>query len=281
MSIIRHREGRHGRFFYNVNDTYIGRSMHLYGEWSEAEVHLFSQIVRPGDVVLEAGSNIGTHTVPLSRLAGDTGCVHAFEPQDHIHQLLCANLISNGCTNTRVYQSAVGATDGFTDMMEADIHHPNNFGGVSLLYRDGFAMRMVPLRTIDSLKLDRLDFLKADVEGFEFEMLSGCAQTLQRCRPVVFVESVGPGGDGRARLRDYFLSQGYQCWHYITPLFNPQNFGAWPHDEFTGICSIDMLCVPDGRARVSGLEDAGQAKTAPRTLDEWRGARFEHLPATA
>ena len=149
------------------------------------------------------------------------------------------------------------------------------------LQRGAMSMRMVPLRTIDSLKLDRLDFLKADVEGFEFEMLSGCAQTLQRCRPVVFVESVGPGGDGRARLRDYFLSQGYQCWHYITPLFNPQNFGAWPHDEFTGICSIDMLCVPDGRARVSGLEDAGQAKTAPRTLDEWRGARFEHLPATA
>ena len=55
MNPIRQKKARHGNYFYNVNDTYVGRSIHLYGEWSEAEVHLFAQIVRPGDVVILAG----------------------------------------------------------------------------------------------------------------------------------------------------------------------------------------------------------------------------------
>lgn len=277
MNPIRQADARHGRYFYNVNDTYIGRSIHLYGEWSEAEVHLFAQIVRPGDVVLEAGSNIGSHTVALSRFAGKSGRVHAFEPQDHAHQVLCANLITNGCLNTWVYQSAVGAQNGFADLPEFDIEAPNNFGCVSFLYKDRVT-RQVPMRTIDSLNLDRLDFLKADIEGFEFEMLAGCAQTLQRCRPVVFIESAGPGGDSRVPLYNHFTALGYQCWDYITPLFNPQNFNGWPHDEFPGIWSFDMLCVPPGRATVTGMNDA--VHRHPGSPEQWRAARFEHVPAT-
>ena len=280
MSPIRQTDARHGRYFYNVNDTYIGRSLHFYGEWSEAEVHLFAQIVRQGDVVLEAGSNIGTHTVALSRLAGPTGRVHAFEPQDHSHQLLCTNLITNGCLNTSVYQSAVGEADGFVHMSELNIHAPENFGGVSLLH-SGNVSRKVPLRSIDSLALQRLDFLKADIEGFELQMLTGCAQTLQRCRPILFIESVGPAGDSCAALLQRLIPLGYRCWHYITPLFNPQNFDGWPHNEFPGIWSFDMLCVPDGRAEVTGLDDAAQHPAHCDNPEQWRTARFGHVRATA
>lgn len=281
MNPIRQKNARHGKCFYNVNDTFIGRSIHLYGEWSEAEIHLFSQIVRPGDVVLEAGANIGTHTLALSRLAGATGRVHAFEPQDYTHQLLCANLISNSCVNTSVYQSAVGAQDGFVDMLDADIMLPNNFGAASLLYKQGGNMRKVPLRTIDSLQLQRLDFLKADIEGFELEMLAGSGETLRRCRPVVFIETMGPGGDSTAALRDYFTALDYQCWHYITPLFNPRNFDGWPHNEFPGIWSFDMLCVPAGRAVVSGLDDAMLHPAREENTDRWLEARFAHAGAAA
>ena len=51
------KDCRHGRMLYNVNDRYIGRSLDLYGEFSEAEVELFRQIVRPGDIVVEVGAN--------------------------------------------------------------------------------------------------------------------------------------------------------------------------------------------------------------------------------
>jgi FkbM family methyltransferase len=280
MNFIRRREGRHGQFFYNVNDAYVGRSMRLYGEWAEAEVHLFGQIVRPGDVVLEAGANMGAHTVALSRLSGPDGQVHAFEPLGQTHQLLCANLVINGCVNTRTYQSALGATSGHIGMSEPDPGLPNNFGGASLHVRAEH-MRPVPMQTIDSLGLRRLDLLKADIEGYEFEMLKGAGATLDRCRPVVFIESVNPyTGDCSAALRDYFVGRGYRCWHYITPMFNPRNFDEYPHDEFKGLWSFDMLCVPPERGTVNGLDDAELHPAVCELPEQWRSAYFERLSNT-
>ena len=92
---------RHGRFFVNSNDTYVGNSMQHYGEWSEPEIALFEQVVRPGDTVLEAGANMGSHTVWLSKHVGQEGAVYAFEPARHTFQLLCANLVANDCLRLR------------------------------------------------------------------------------------------------------------------------------------------------------------------------------------
>lgn len=281
MSFIRQREARHGRFHYNINDTYVGRSLRLYGEWAESEVHAFTQIVRAGDVVLEAGANIGTHTVPLSRLAGATGCVHAFEPQGLAHQLLCANLVTNGCTNTRSYQVALGATGGELCLPDVPPDAMNNFGGIGALAASESTV-LVPMQTVDMLNLPRLDFLKVDIEGYELELLKGAAQTLARCRPIAFVESANPyTGDCSAALRDHFVALGYRCWHYITPLFNARNYDAYPFDEFKGLWSFDLLCVPGEAGEVTGLYDA---QTHPAFCDlpeQWRDARFLRAPGTA
>src|SRR5690606_13771278 len=60
------RQCRHGPMLFNKRDLYVGRSLATYGEFSEAEIGLFRQILRPGGVVIEAGANIGAHTVPLA-----------------------------------------------------------------------------------------------------------------------------------------------------------------------------------------------------------------------
>jgi hypothetical protein len=56
---------RHGIFLFNRNDTFVDRSLNLYGEWCEAEIGLLTQVVRRSDFVLDVGANIGTHAVPL------------------------------------------------------------------------------------------------------------------------------------------------------------------------------------------------------------------------
>lgn len=72
---------RYGEMAFHHTDKWIGRSLDLYGEWSEGEVELFRNVVKPGDVVIEAGANVGALTIPLAKIVGDTGRVHAFEPQ--------------------------------------------------------------------------------------------------------------------------------------------------------------------------------------------------------
>ncbi len=66
----RQKACRYGQMLYNLNDQYIGRSLDLYGEFSEGEVDLFRQIVKPGQIVVEVGANLGAHTVFLARQVG-------------------------------------------------------------------------------------------------------------------------------------------------------------------------------------------------------------------
>ena len=102
---------RHGSFVINVNDSWIGRSLDVYGEWAEEEIALLSDFVKEGDVVADVGANIGTFAVPLARLVGASGKVVAFEPQRIISQLLSANLVLNEITNVGVYNAGVGNSD--------------------------------------------------------------------------------------------------------------------------------------------------------------------------
>ena len=85
---------RHGIFRYPM-DAYIGRSMDVYGEYSEQEVTFLCSLLKPGDTVVEVGANIGTITVPLAHAVGDTGVVFAYEPQADIYEMLRTNLNAN------------------------------------------------------------------------------------------------------------------------------------------------------------------------------------------
>ncbi len=122
---------RHGEMVFNRHDRYIGRSLDLYGEFSEKEVELFGAFLRPGALVVEAGSNLGAHTLALSRLVSGEGAVIAFEPQRLVFHLLCANLALNSITNVFAYQKAVGAGAGTVLVPQPDPASEANFGGLA------------------------------------------------------------------------------------------------------------------------------------------------------
>jgi hypothetical protein len=90
--INRVKQCRHGMMLYNVHDLYVGRSLDQYGEFSQGEIDLFGQILKPGQVVLDVGANIGAHTLWFAQTVGPSGTVLAFEPQRIVFQALCANL---------------------------------------------------------------------------------------------------------------------------------------------------------------------------------------------
>ncbi|VBB16292.1 tRNA(1-methyladenosine) methyltransferase and related methyltransferases,methyltransferase, FkbM family [Burkholderia stabilis] len=275
MSLYASRTCRYGTMLFNSNDEFVGRSLLLYGEWSEPESALFAQMIREGDTVVEAGANIGSHTVMLSKAVGDSGTVYAFEPQRHTFQLLSANLALNERLNVRASQYAVGDADETVEFPVVDPRLPNNFGGSSLLMRASVT-EPVLLRAIDSLRLPRLDFLKADVEGFEAQVIRGAQETIRAHRPIVYLEYMNHyTGDSSKSFLEFFASLGYRVWYFITPLFNRLNFRGNPENVFEGMWSFDLICVPGERGEMQGLvEVSPDNEGVCHDPDAWRRVRF-------
>lgn len=260
---VRTKECRHGRLSYLAHDLYVGRSLDLYGEFSEHEVQLFRQIVGDGAVVLEAGANIGALTVPIARAAGARGRVIAYEPQPALAALLRHNMTANALTWVEVRQAALGRAAGTLRVPRIDYHQPFNFGGVSLHDGDG---EPVPVETIDALNLTRLDLLKIDVEGMEGEVLAGAVATIRRLQPLIHVEN--DREHSSPALLTALEDLGYSAWWHFSPLFNPANFFGNTENAFPRILSVNMLCAPT----VRGLTVTGSTPVLGRN-DTWIAAR--------
>src|SRR5882762_3685701 len=99
---------KHGFFLFNKNDSYVGRSLNLYGEWCEDEIVSLSKVVQPGSLAVDVGANIGTHTVPLAKLVTNSGLVLAFEPQSVAFRYLVSNVTINNLLNVVCFNKAVG-----------------------------------------------------------------------------------------------------------------------------------------------------------------------------
>jgi hypothetical protein len=63
----------YGPILFNHTDTYIGRSLELYGEFRKSESAMLCQRIREGGVVIDAGATVGTHTMFFSVEVGDEG----------------------------------------------------------------------------------------------------------------------------------------------------------------------------------------------------------------
>jgi FkbM family methyltransferase len=93
----------------------------------------------------------------------------------------------NALDNVFVHNSGVGSVPGSITVPSIDYARPGNFGGVSLSASG--AGETVPLATIDSLGLQRCDFMKIDVEGMELDVLQGAKSTVERFRPRLYIEN--------------------------------------------------------------------------------------------
>lgn len=252
---------RSGPMVYNKHDIFIGGSLKAYGEFSVFEQALFQQVIHRGEVVVEVGANIGAHTIELSRLVGDDGEVHAFEPQRIVFQTLCANLALNQCRNVYAYQVALGAKPGQIHVPAMDPTTPANFGGVSL--GDTPQGERVPLITLDSLDLPACHVLKADVEGMELEVVSGALETIDRYRPIMYLEN--DREEKSKELLERIMGLGYAVYWHLPRLFNPNNFRGEAVDIWGNIISINVLCLPiECTLDVSGFRRVASA------TEHWR-----------
>jgi FkbM family methyltransferase len=273
---LRLRPCRYGYMLYSVNDRYIGRSLELYGEYGEAEFVMYRWLVRPGQVVVDAGANIGTHSLFFARAVQPGGAVVAFEPQRVLFQMLCGNLAINGLRNVDARQAGVGAAPATMQAPPLDYGRESNFGGVRLVPEDeagaGPRGETVPIVPIDGLGLERCDLIKLDVEGMEREALLGARRTVERHRPAIYLEN-NIRERSPALIRT-LLDFGYRLYWHLPYLFNPQNLRGNAENVFGRTINANMLCLPPGDRReveldpVEGVDDWWRASASDRSEDE-------------
>lgn len=154
-----------------------------------------------GVVAIDGGANIGVHAVEWSRLMRGWGSVIAVEAQERVFYALAGNITLQNCFNARAIWAALGDENGELSFPEPDYRAQGSFGSFELRARVGtefigqavdYAKPTSTARqiTIDGLGLERLDLLKLDLEGMEMEALQGATETIQRCKPILFVETI-------------------------------------------------------------------------------------------
>ncbi len=240
-------QARRGWMLANVNDVYMGAAITTYGECNELELAVLMALIQYPGLVVEVGANMGIHTVPMARAIQEKGRkLVAFEPQPVIFQQLCANLALNGLMNVTALPFACGEAPGVVAFPRPDYLKRGNFGGISMTGSTSVAPDLIVqvpcLRLDDLLQSEHVGLLKIDVEGFELQVLKGCATVIQRCKPLLYVEN--DRAERSQELIEWLWSAGYDLWWHTPPIFNPQNYFGVVQNIYGKVASFNMLGVP-------------------------------------
>ena len=234
--------GRYGSMLYKENDVRVGRSLAAYGEYAEFEIALLKQLIKPGNVVVEVGANIGMHSIALAGMVGAQGSLMTFEAQRILFQDLCANLALNNITNTFPFHMALGDENRTARVATPDYLQEGDFGAVALT--DDFTGEQVNMVTLDSLHLRQLDMMVIDTFGTEANVLAGAARTLQEHKPKLYVDAYVQVE--RKTTVKVLEELGYEVFLHTPLLFNPKNIAGQQTNIFGEQRSDKFFALPEG-----------------------------------
>lgn len=173
-------------------------------------------VVREGGVAIDIGANLGEWTVPLAHAVGRAGRVIAFEPAPRNAAALIRTLAANALHQAEIIQCALGDIDGAAEFAIPAVTSTHIDTGTAHIgpAAVGHESVEVPLRRLDSLagerRIERVDMIKIDVEGYERRLLDGAAATLARCRPVLVIETGHEAEGDRPAIHDRLGGLGYR-----------------------------------------------------------------------
>jgi FkbM family methyltransferase len=245
----------------------LGQIVKTGGVWEPHIMNLMSRLVQPHDVCLDIGANIGTLTMVLADLAQE-GVVHSFEPSSINSSFLKKNIRQNSLKNAHVHAIGLGNMAGraeFTNLVGLEGCSFVSPAGrqseqvVESAWGSGVEQKSESV-TIDTLdnwvakhRIDRVDFVKMDVEGCELAVLEGGQTTFLRDRPKLIIEL------NRNTLSLYFgiepkalyemLSGIYPCIYIIDEALEapPRRVTSFtdiePLLDLPGHWWVDLLCT--------------------------------------
>lgn len=176
----------------DIRET-IQQLIYFFGYYEAIETFWVTQVLKPGDVMIDAGANLGYFSLIGAHVVGDSGQVHSFEPIPDNFKRLEKNIGMNQFDKiVRINNQGVWDQK---EVLHFGLSHQtaNNFGTFSAGSKENLAHQFdCPVVCLDDYvqeqKLDRLDFIKMDVEGAEWKALLGAEKTLKKFKPHLLIE---------------------------------------------------------------------------------------------
>ena len=178
-----------------------------HSSYDQIEVNLATRLIekrrqyyKDGVIALDCGANIGVHTIEWAKNMTEWGEVFSFEPQEKIYYALSGNIAINNCFNVTAKNVALGSEIGKIEIPTPNYNKPSSYGSLELKKKknnefigqeiDYQNTKQIDMLSIDSLKLNRIDFIKIDVEGMEEEVLKGSTMSINRFCPILLIEHI-------------------------------------------------------------------------------------------
>jgi FkbM family methyltransferase len=185
-----------GKFRMNVNTVYSIELDIFAGRYEREVVRIINDHVRPGMVAFDIGANVGPISFALAEKVGASGKVYPFEPGPVIYERLMRNIELNPSVRSVISPQNLGCAEKSGRMVYHELAHLRGNG--ALWEPDGtwvpFESHDVKITTIDEFiagnGINRVDFIKIDVEGMEYEVLLGARETLNKFRPTLCYETL-------------------------------------------------------------------------------------------
>jgi len=172
-----------------------------------------------GRTLLDIGANRGVYSIYMSRAAGPEGKLISFEAQPELGAHLQSVKDSFGLTNMEIVNKGLSSDTGVLRMRRQRV----GSGGASFHEdaRDDLEELDIPVITLDdyaeSCSLDKVHFIKCDVEGHELDVFKGGERLLSRDRPALLFECHQSEAENGEIFR-YLVDLGYDGYFfYVSP----------------------------------------------------------------
>jgi|3_EtaG_2_1085321.scaffolds.fasta_scaffold19875_3 FkbM family methyltransferase len=208
----------------NCSYRFIVDTVKKYQHW---EYDFFDPILKhipEGSTVLDIGCNVGTYTLAFSHAVGDAGQVHAFDPQPYCKVCVDMSVEHNNISNVKMHRICMGSVESDTvlflgndsglslvcdgkidfgsipDKMETKLRKGeridvtevvrSQIGNQIINNKGDLFLSYEKTKTIDSLSLDNVSFIKIDVEGYAPHVFEGGIETIKKYKPVIFTDQL-------------------------------------------------------------------------------------------
>lgn len=190
----------------------------------EKEFNELLKFANKGDQAIDIGANIGRYTFRLSKLVGNSGHVYSFEPLQSSFFILNFITFFRDYKNITLFNLAVGENIGevnFNENREEPvIIKGKNDKRIPYLFHTNSGSRITKNKndfkrfkiTIDSIfEHHKIDLIKIDVEGSEYDVIRGAEKTIVKNKPVVIIETAH---SDEKKILNFFAKLNYKIYNY-------------------------------------------------------------------